>query len=309
MEIHNDIKEIHSDKDTALTIGKFEGIHLGHQEVFRMLSHYAYGHQLVSTVISFLNDPKDIIGDPGHLEKMIYPLKDRVQFIKECGISRVVFIPFNKQVAEIPAEAFIETIILERMKARYMICSEDFRFGKKRKGDVLLLKKLCGKQDCMVEIAGPCKVDGEKVSSSVICRLIRDGEFEKASKLLGRRYFIDGEVKKGRGVGRELGFPTLNISYPDEVLIPQGVFAGNVEIEGTMFPAVVNSGKRPTLYECGRNVVEIHILSEDVPHRIASVKLYPVENIRSEKKFRTKEDLINQIRKDCERARAILLKM
>ena len=226
MKIYKDISEIpKAETPTALTVGKFEGIHLGHQSLFKRLVDYAAEHSLTPAVIAFRNDPRDITGDPDHIEHMLYTLKDREIFIRECGVELIMFIPFNKHLAEMPAESFIKDIILNRMKAAYFVCGEDFRFGRNREGNAESCVRMCGENGCYAEIEKEYTLEGEKVSSSSICTLIRDGEFEQVSRYLGRRYHIEGTVHKGLGIGKTLGFPTLNIWYPDEVLIPEGVFA------------------------------------------------------------------------------------
>lgn len=306
MEKYNSILDISSDEKTAFTIGKFEGIHLGHQQVFRKLAGYAEEHSLAPTVVSFLNDPRDITGSPDHLEKMIYPLEDREKFILECGIIRVIFVPFDETVSGIPAEKFLKDIVLDRMKTVYFICGRDFRFGKEAEGTAEMCSGILEGNGCNVDIEPHFMIDNEKVSSSKICRLVKKGEFGKASKLLGRDYHIRGNPEKGHGVGRELGFPTINLTYPDEVLIPEGVFAGWAGINGLRYPAAVNSGRRPTLCENGKNVVEIHVIKGEVPENIGFVDLFPVEKIRNEEKFESKEELIAQIKKDCLEAEKIL---
>ena len=149
-------------------------------------------------------------------------------------------------------------------------------------------------------------LEGDKISSSLICRLIVAGEFSHASALLGRPYCVEGEVRQGQGVGRQLGFPTLNIWYPDDVLVPQGVLAGWAEVRGVRYAAAVNSGRRPTIETDGHSVVEIHVLADDVPTDVVRVKFYPVRKIRDERVFSTREELVEQIKRDCAEIRAIL---
>ncbi len=307
MEIYKALNDIPvSDCPTALTVGKFEGVHLGHQRLFRNLAFTARERGLQPAVLSFLNDPRDITGDRNHIEHMIYPVSDRARFIRECGIERVVFIPFGKDIAEIKAEEFVSVCLGSVFNAGYFTCGEDFRFGKNRSGDIPLLRKLSADINCEVEVEPHMTVDGEKVSSSSIARMILAGEFRKASNLLGRDYFIEGEVCSGNGIGTELGFPTLNICYPSEVLVPEGIFAGWTLIDGKKYPSAVNSGKRPTVVEEGVNLVEVHLLSDSVPLNVRDLTLYPVEKIRDEVKFSSREELKAAIARDCEEIRRIL---
>lgn len=307
MEIYNDISELpQANTHTGFTSGKFEGIHTGHQRLFRKLAEYCGSNGLVPTVIAFRNDPRDVTGAADHIEHMIYTIKDRAHFIGECGIERIIFVPFNQNLAHISAESFVTDIMKQRMKAHYAVCGEDFRFGRSREGDARSFVRLCSANGIKAEVEEEYTFKGEKISSSKICRLIKNGEFEQASLHLGRRYHIEGTVHKGRGIGKTIGFPTLNIWYPDEVLIPEGVFAAVAKIKGKKYHAAVNSGKRPTFGENGKNIVEVHLLTGTVPENIIHIKLYPVVKIRDEKGFSDTDTLSEQIRKDCSRIKRIL---
>lgn len=307
MELYNDISEIpKAETVSGLTVGKFEGIHLGHQRLFKRLSGYCSSNSLTSAVIAFRNDPRDVTGDSDHVEHMIYTLKDREKFILECGIERTIFIPFNQNMAEIPADSFIQDIVLDRMKAQYFVCGEDFRFGRGREGDAHSCVHICEANGCRTEIEPEFTYSGVKVSSSSICSLILNGDFQQASKYLGRKYHIEGTVHRGLGIGKMLGFPTLNIWYPDEVIVPEGIFAATAEIEGREYHAAVNSGKRPTIGKNGKNIVEVHLLTETVPDNVKHIKLYPVAKVRDEITFTNTDDLSDQIREDCRRIEQIL---
>lgn len=307
MELYNNISEIPpAETGSGLTVGKFEGIHLGHQRLFRRLAEYCRSNGLISTVIAFRNDPRDITGDPDHIEHMIYTLKDREKFILECGIKRIIFVPFNRNMAEIPADSFIQDIVLDRMKAGYFVCGEDFRFGLGRKGDAHFCVRMCEVNGCRTEIEPEYTCNGIKISSSSICSLIKNGDFQQASAYLGRKYHIEGTVHKGHGIGKKLGFPTFNIWYPDEVLVPEGVFAGIAEIRGNEYHAAVNSGKRPTIGKNGKNIVEVHLLAETVPDDVKHIKLYPVVKVRNEIAFADTDDLSAQISEDCRHIEQIL---
>lgn len=294
-------------RPAALTIGKFEGIHLGHQALFRRVTDHAAAHGLEPAVVSFLNDPKDITGDPDHIEKMIYPLEERFRIIRSCGIRRVVFVPFDAAVAQMTAEDFIRGFVLGTLQARHLVCGEDFRFGAGRQGDLALCRRLMDQAGAAVDVAPHVELDGEKVSSSTICRLILEGSFERVSAMLGRTYAIEGMVQPGRGIGRTLGFPTLNICYPDEVIVPQGVFAARVAIEGRMYPAAMNVGRRPTFCEsCGGQVVEIHVLTDEFAHAPGTIRIFPVRKMREEIRFANRDLLKKQIARDCAGIRALL---
>jgi riboflavin kinase/FMN adenylyltransferase len=292
---------------TALTVGKFESVHLGHQQLLRRLAGHAGTHGLTAAVVAFLNDPREVTGAAESTDKMIWPPAERAAFMEECGVRRVIFIPFDRAVAGLAADAFIRGFVTGVMQARFFLCGADFRFGRGAAGGAPECRNLGRAAGCDVAIESPFVMDGVKVSSSAIGRLILAGEFAAAGRLLGRPYFIRGAITPGRGVGRQLGFPTLNLRYPDEVLVPEGIFAGRVEMAGRRYPAAVYSGRRPSLERNGRNVVEIHVLADDFPREAREVRLFPVRKIPNERKFASREALTAQIAQDCDAIRKVLL--
>jgi riboflavin kinase / FMN adenylyltransferase len=307
MEIHATLAAVPpADGPTALTVGKFESVHLGHQRLLRRLAGHAAAQGLMPAATAFLNDPGEVTGTAVSAGKMIWPPADRAVFMEACGIRRVVFVPFDAAVAGLSAEAFMRGFVAGTMRARFFLCGADFRFGRGASGGADECRDLGQAAGCEVAIEPPFLVDGVKVSSSAIGGLILAGGFRAAGRLLGRPYFIRGAISPGRGIGRQLGFPTLNIRYPDEVLVPEGIFAGWVEMDGRRYPAAVNSGRRPTLERDGRNVVEIHVLTGDFPRDAQAVRLFPVHKIRDEKKFSSQQALITQIGHDCEAIRKVL---
>ncbi|MBN1224114.1 MAG: bifunctional riboflavin kinase/FAD synthetase [Candidatus Aminicenantes bacterium] len=281
-------------KKTAVAIGNFDGVHLGHQKILETLIFESEKYGLVSVALTFSPHPKKVVGkDP---IKMIQSLGQRLKIIEQFHVHTVLILPFNKELANHTAEDFIQNLVLDPMKAEEVIVGKNFCFGRNRSGCSKTLCDLGEKNDFRVLIIPPVTVGGTTVSSSLIRRLLCEGNLEKANSLLGRPYEIEGTVIEGKRRGKSLGFPTANIRTDNEI-IPRGVFLSRTIVEGRDFPSMTNVGKCPTFDQSTTNV-ESYLLNfdSDIYGKIIQVRF--LKKIRTEQKFDSTQDLSRQIKKD-----------
>jgi riboflavin kinase/FMN adenylyltransferase len=271
-----------------VAIGTFDGVHLGHQAVI----------EGADTVLTFEPHPLEVL-HPAALPKLITPFAIKRDVIEGLGVRELVVIPFDERFAHLPAEEFIEHVLVERLTATHVSVGENFRFGAKAKGDPAMLKS---RPEFETRVLPLIEVDGETVSSTRIRALVAAGEMNGARHCLGAPFMVEGTIVKGDQRGRELGFPTANIVPDDRLVIPgHGVYAAFAD----GVPAAVNVGVRPT-FESGRGVlIETHLIdrSEDLYGRTLRVAF--VERLRGEKRYTDVDELIVQMQRDVEDAKRV----
>ncbi|MCI9079937.1 MAG: bifunctional riboflavin kinase/FAD synthetase [Lachnospiraceae bacterium] len=287
-------------KDSAVSLGKFDGIHLGH----RLLLNEVLGHkELIPTVFTFGIDNGSKAVPSG---KLVYSWEEKRIILEDIGIKRTILFPFNEETKNMEPEDFIEKFLIEKMDARFICVGTDFCFGKNRRGNAGLLKAFAARYGYTVKIFNKIKSKDGIISSTLIRRKIEDGDIKGANELLGRTYFIEGTVVHGNALGRRLGMPTANI-YPWEgkVLLPPGVYASALVLNGKRYPSVTNIGRKPTVGS-DRTVVETCILDfkEDIYGCRVFVEFH--EFLRPEKKFPDIMQLKTQMEQDKKRASEVL---
>ncbi|GAB4028603.1 MAG: bifunctional riboflavin kinase/FAD synthetase [Elusimicrobiota bacterium] len=294
---------------TALTVGTFDGVHLGHAQILRRLLESSVKLGLSPKVLYFPVPPKFYIS--GKLEgNLITVSQERKELISYMGIKDTAELNFEEKLQNMEAEEFFEKFIRERHRARALVVGGDFALGRGRKGDSAFLGKMCRKAGIHFSVVDPVKIEGQKVSSTLIRSLIKNGDMEKAAACLGRPYFLSGRVIKGAGIGRKIGFPTANLQIDYHKIIPQGIFAAKTLHEGRMFDSVVSVGRRPTFGTLEmRLLVEVHILNFSKDIYGDELKVFFISRLREEIKFNCAEALIEQIKKDVSFARKRLLKL
>ncbi|MFN3739645.1 MAG: bifunctional riboflavin kinase/FAD synthetase [Thermodesulfovibrionales bacterium] len=300
---------------TVLTIGNFDGVHIGHQKIIK---------EVVSSAKRLKGTPVVMTFDPHPLrylqpEKEFYLLTlcdEKAKIIEKLGVQILLCVKFDQSFASLEPEEFIKKILVDKLAIKEIIIGKDYRFGKAKKGDVNLLKREGKKYGFKVEVVNPVKIKGEIVSSSIIRSLIKKGEIKKVIDFLGRPYSIEGTVVRGTGRGSTiLGFPTANILSGAELIPKEGVYVVKVEIEepfvgkkkkeDRLFNGVMNIGTNPTFGNQDLSL-EVHILdfNEDILHKF--IKVYFIERLRNEKKFASPDALKRAIKKDIEKARLLL---
>lgn len=271
-----------------VAIGTFDGVHIGHQAVI----------DGADTVLTFEPHPLEIL-HPAARPKLIMPFDVKRDVIDGLGVEELVVIPFDHEFAKRSAEDFVEGVLIERLGAERVSVGENFRFGAKAKGDP---EMLAARSEFETRVVPLVEVDGETVSSTRIRALIAAGEMEAARRCLGAPFMVEGEVVRGDGRGRELGFPTANIVPDDSFAIPgHGVYAGFAD----GVPAAVNVGVRPT-FETGRGVlIETYLIDRDDDLYGRVLRVAFVSRLRGERRFAGVEELVAQMRNDVEDAKRV----
>ncbi|OEU46948.1 MAG: riboflavin biosynthesis protein RibF [Desulfobacterales bacterium S7086C20] len=308
MQLITNLKEITSPfKNAVVTIGNFDGVHVGHQDLFRQVIEKAKVLGGQSVVITFEPHPTRVLNCNKHFP-MITLYEQKVELISKTNIDVLLCIPFTPEFAAIPARAFVEGILWNTIGMKAIIVGPDYSFGKKREGNIDLLREIGEKLGFDVIISDWIEQGPHRISSTEIRNLVKEGKVGAASKLLGRLYQIRGTVKCGRDRGGKLlGFPTANLTLYDELCPKTGVYAVTVEYKENSYKGVANIGYSPT-FNNGQFNLEVHIFDfhQNIYGQLIRVNF--VQRLREEIKFPGPEALATQIRKDIIRAKEILSK-
>jgi riboflavin kinase/FMN adenylyltransferase len=291
----------------ALTVGNFDGIHRGHQAMLRRLLAGARSRGLQSCVLTFEPHPREFF-TPQAAPTRLTSLREKLELLAAQGVERTHVRRFDRPFASLAPEAFAEEILAKRLKARWLLIGEDFRFGARRAGDVALLENFGRRYGYEVEILPTVAHAGTRVSSSAVRAALAAGDLAAAEKLLGRAYSISGRVIHGRKLGRELGFATANVQLRHNRPPLTGIYAVRAHGVGTSSrPGVASLGVRPTITASGRAVLEVHLFDFSADLYGAHMRVEFLHKIRDEEKYRDLGALKAQIERDCEAARTFLL--
>ncbi len=283
----------------VVTLGNFDGVHKGHKELIKQAVKLGHQRNIPSYVLSFYPHPRFFFKED---LKYINTLEEKNKNIKELGVEALVVMEFNKEIAHLTKDSFIEEILVKKMNAKIIVVGFDFVFGKNREGNVETLKETAALYGIEVYIIPPVTVEGERVSSTLIREYFGNGQIEKAKKLLGYYPKISGTVIKGKQIGRTIGFPTANINYDKEQLVPaNGVYSVEISVKGITYPGISNIGIKPTVKNNELVEIEVHLISfsEDIYGEEVVVTF--IKKIRDEMKFSSLYDLKDQIKKDIDR--------
>jgi len=288
---------------TALAIGNFDGVHLGHGALLGRLGEVARQYYLPPTILSFEPHPREFFS-PASAPARLTTFREKLELLGEAGVAQAMICRFNAAFAALSAEQFVDRVLVGGLRVRYVIIGDDFRFGKGRLGDFSMLQAAGSQYGFDVEAMGSVTVDGERVSSSGVRTALAAGDMAHAARLLGRPYIIDGQVAHGQKIGRQLGFATANIRIKHNPLPMTGVFAVQVDGLGDLqLPGVANLGVRPTLGGT-RPLLEVHLFDfdRDIYGKHISVRF--VHKLRDEQRFPNFDALKAQIAADAAAARA-----
>ncbi|HYE90504.1 MAG TPA: bifunctional riboflavin kinase/FAD synthetase [Terriglobales bacterium] len=291
-------------RPSVVALGVFDGVHRGHRGILDTAVRRARANGGTPVACTFDPHPMEIL-QPERAPLPITTLDERLELIAETGIALTVLIPFTAVLASMEPEAFVTDVLGARLGAREVVVGFNHRFGRAARGDAALLRDVGGRIGLHAEIVPPMDIGGTPVSSSAIRAALQRGDLAAANAMLGRPYFLAGEVVTGNRRGRTIGFPTANVRSERPVLVPPGVYACRLAIDGTAHPAVLNAGVRPTFGETVFTL-EAHVLdfSGDLYGR--RVRLDLVERLREERKFEGADALVAQIARDVAAARAAL---
>jgi riboflavin kinase / FMN adenylyltransferase len=286
-----------------LAIGVFDGVHLGHQAVIRTSAQHAAMAGGTPVVVTFDPHPGKVLR-PEKAPHLLTATQHKIALIRNLGVAHLLVLTFDKQFAETAPEEFVHELVEHSNPLREICVGHEWSFGKGRAGNLALLKKLGAQWDFNVVGIHPVTVDGIVVSSTAIRRAVEQGDFGKAAAMLGREYTILGTVKAGAQLGRQLGFPTANLSAHSEQFPPNGVYIAEAQLDGATYRGVANLGYRPTVADAKpERLLELHLfdLQRDIYGEDVEVRF--VHYLRPEKKFDSLEALAQQIGRDIDQAR------
>ena len=290
---------------TAVTIGFFDGVHRGHQTVFRRTAEVAEGRGLLPVVVTFDRHPREIL-TPGAHPPLLTTLDRKASLTAGLGIGALIVLEFTEEFSRWPPEDFVKHVLVEGVHADHVVVGSNFTFGYKAMGNLPVLRDLGAAHGFSVEAVSLLKLGGRPVSSSSIREALTGGDLEWPTEALGRRFVLDGTVTSGAGRGRGLGFPTANLEVPPGMLLPgEGVYAGKAHVDEGSFVAAINVGTNPTF---GGEPLHAEAFLLDFEGDLIGrpVALEFWERLRDETRFDSAEDLARQIKEDVERTRALV---
>ena len=301
MKIITRLDELNIEDKTALAMGKFDGIHLGHKKLLNMILDQRQDG-LKATVFTFEPSPEEFF--VGHTVRQLFTREEKRRAFEKMGVDILVEFPLTADTAATPPEDFVRTILSEDLNAGYIAAGTDVSFGDKGRGDQYLLRNMSKELGFELHLIDKVMLDGQEVSSTRVRNVIADGDMPMAKRLLGDDYSVSGIVEHGAHLGTTIGVPTVNVLPPDNKLLPPfGVYKSTVVIGDRSFAGMTNIGRKPTVSDSGRVGVETYIydFNEDVYGKFIEVKL--LKFMRPEMKFDGVEQLKAQIHTDIEEAR------
>ena len=300
-----------TDARAVITIGAYDGVHLGHRAVIDQVRRRAAEVDAKSVVVTFDRHPASVVR-PESAPRLLTSVDQKMELLESTGIDAVVVVPFDTEQAAESPESFVDRVLVQCLKTRIIVVGEDFHFGRHRDGNVDLLRKIGVEADFDVEpVKLVQRLDGidEPVSSTAIRRALAGGDIKRANSMLGRPYEVGGEVFAGDQRGRLLGFPTANVAVPSGMCLPaDGVYAGFYERpDGEVYGCAINLGRRPTFYEhADASLLEAHLLDVDLDLYGETARVRFQHFLRSERKFDGVDALITQLGLDVSSARDLL---
>lgn len=284
----------------VVALGTFDGVHLGHQEIISRVVRRARQERGTAAVFTFARHPLEVVNPP-KAPPLITPLPIKREIIRTLGIDLLVAVTFTPFLADTSPRDFVKAYLVDRLRARFVCVGYDFAFGKARAGSPETLRTLGEEHQFGLDVVPPMTVDGQVASSTLIRGLLSRGELLQAARYLGRPYAIRGEVERGAGRGRGLGYPTANLPATADLLIPDGVYVGQVWFRKGLQRALVNIGTAPTFGGEARRV-EVHIIDASEALYGETLTLFFLERLRDERRFESPELLRQQIEFDRSRA-------
>jgi len=291
-------------RGAVLSIGNFDGIHIGHQAVLTHVVDRARSMDVPAIAMTLDPHPIKLLR-PSDAPRLLTTLDQRLELIARTGIDTTLVLPFTHRLARMSADSFVRDVLVARLAVREVYIGKNFRFGADRGGDVQLLEAMGRELGFRAAAAPIVEAAGGVVSSTRVRQAVAEGRVEEAATLLARTVFIDGPVLEGKRLGRTLGFPTLNIEVVNEIEPDHGVYVTAVHIPsfGRTFPAVTNIGVRPTVYQNSLTTIESHLLDFTADVYGERVRLFFLQRLREERTFSSTIQLMSQIRHDVDQAR------
>ncbi|MEQ1605116.1 MAG: bifunctional riboflavin kinase/FAD synthetase [Pyrinomonadaceae bacterium] len=289
-------------RPTVLTLGVFDGLHLGHQEIMRKVVDRAKAVDAVATAITFDPHPRAVL-HPDSAPPMLQTLDQRLANLEVLGIDQTIVIPFTREFADQPAENFLTDIIHDRLQAKEVYLGKGFAFGKDRGGNIELLRAMSEKLGFVADEVDEIQLRGMRISSSKIRKLLAGGYINLARRMLGRPYGVEGVIIRGNRRGHTIGFPTANLKPHNRVIPRYGVYATATLIDGSWRKSITNIGVRPTFESDADPSIETYVFDFDGDLYGNVLRVRFLHRIRDERKFNGIDELKAQIEKDSNRAR------
>ena len=298
MEIHYGIETLDPFDSSVITVGSFDGLHLGHRAILDRVAMRSDEEMIPSVLITFDPHPKMVLADKN--VEILTDLNEKIELLEQTNLDHLVVLPFTSDLAEMSAEIFFQEIVWAFFHPLVWILGYDHRFGKDRTGNEKWLQSSATDFCCNTETIEVVKLDEKIISSTAIRKALNNGQIALANQMFGRNYSFRGTVEKGEGIGAKLGFPTANLDISlEEKLIPSGVYVVRVHGKGQKFDGMMNVGFRPT-FQSEYRTVEVHILDLDSDLVGEELEIEILEFIREERKFSSKTGLIEQLKQDID---------
>jgi riboflavin kinase / FMN adenylyltransferase len=304
MLVEQELARFLPERDTVLTIGVFDGVHLGHKHLIAELLHQARQKQLLSGVVTFRHNPEKLLSHRNKLP-FLTDIEERTGLLKNEGVDIVIPLSFTPELAQLSAREFI-VLLKKYLKMRGLVIGTDFALGKERQGDTGTLLKLGQEIDFSVTVVPPLTINGKIVSSTAIRKALADGDMKKYGELTGRPFSLHGKVVAGTGRGEGLGFPTANLDVSSRQAIPpDGVYAGLAHINGKVYQSMTNIGQNPTFGNTERTI-ESYLIDYHGDLYGHEISIDFVAKLRDEKKFKSIDELKKQVAEDIRQGKTIL---
>jgi len=299
MEVIFGLDNVVSGKKAVLTVGTFDGVHLGHREIIKEVLRIGRERDLVSSLLTFDPHPVTVVRDIPNRIKLLTTLEEKLEILQKLGLDRVIIARFTREFSEMEYKIFVENILLDRLQSDFIIIGYDHSFGRNRAGNFRELENLSKLYRFNLMEIGPFKIENQTVSSTRIRSSIDQGDMESASKMLGHHYFLDGIVVRGEGRGQRLSFPTANLMIENQnKLTPKaGVYVVECDVLGKIYRGMANIGFKPTFGGVSKTV-EIHIFDFNKDIYGEKITVYFIKRLRDEVKFESEEQLIKQLNLD-----------
>ena len=304
MQVEEELARFSPHKDMLLTIGVFDGVHLGHKYLISQLKERAGQQNLLGGVVTFRQHPQEVLA-PHTTLPFLTDLAERSNLLKNEGVEAIIALSFDRELAQLSTRQFI-SLLKNYLRMRGIVVGPDFALGQKREGNIDALSALAQDMNFSITVVPPIMINGEVVSSTAIRSALADGDMKKVHTLIGRLFSLHGRVVSGTGRGVKLGFPTANLDMnPQQALPADGIYATRAYIDDKAYHSMTNIGKRPTFGDNERTV-EVYVLDYHSDLYGHELKIDIIERLRGEKKFDTEEALKKQITEDIKEGSAIL---